>query len=141
MNKPLSRRLFGKAMAAVPLAVSEAPKLAASAKMANTGGLAGQWADLTSVQDPYPSNKPIGDAEWREHRRKELQAIIDGKDENYERDTLSGNPFVAHHYDSLRSISSCARAVLFHRENARRAKLERISWARRELQNLVRKFF
>ncbi len=139
MNKPLSRRLFGKAMAAVPLAVSEAPKLAAAEKMANTGTL--HWASAVPVQDPYPSNKPIGDAEWREHRRKVLQDIIDGKDENYERDTLSGTPFVAQHYDSLRSISPCARAVLFHRENVRRAKAQRISWAQRELQNLVRRFF
>ncbi len=139
MNKPLSRRLFGKAMAAVPLAVSEAPKLAASAKMASTAGLAGQWADMIPVQDPYPP-KPATEAEYREQRRKELQAIIDGKEDEFERE-INGTPFVAHHYDSLRSISPCARAVLFHRENARRAKLERISWARRELQNLVRKFF
>lgn len=127
-------------MAAVPLAVSEAPKLAAAEKMADTAGLAGHWADAVAVQDPYPSNKPIGDAEWREQRRKELQSIIDGKEDEFERE-INGSPFVAHHYDSLRSISPGARAVLFHRENARRARLQRISWAQRELQNLVRKFF
>lgn len=140
MNKPLSRRLFGKAMAAVPLAVSEAPKLAASAKMANTAGLAGQWADLAPVQDPYPSNKPIGDAEWREHRRKELQAIIDGKEPDYTQE-LGGTPYLAHHYDALRSVSHCAKVVFCRREEERRAKLQRISWAQKELQNLVRKLF
>lgn len=139
MNKPLSRRLFGKAMAAVPLAVSEAPKLAAAEKMANTGGLMG----TSIVQDkPWPKDVPqtLSEEVWRENRRKELQAIIDGKEDDFERE-INGTPFVAYHYDSLRSISTCARAVLYHRENARRARLQRISWAQRELQNLVRRFF
>lgn len=80
------------------------------------------------------------DVEWSERRRKELQAIIDGNEDEFERE-IGGAPYVAQHYDSLRSISPCARAVLFHRENTRRARLQRISWAREELQNLVRKFF
>lgn len=139
MNKPLSRRLFGKAMAAVPLAVSEAPKLAAAEKMANTAGLM-SGSIVQSNWGAKDTATPIPEAVWRENRRKELQDIIDGKEDDFERE-INGTPFVAHHYDSLRSISPSARAVLFHRENARRAKLERISWARRELQNLVRKFF
>ena len=141
MNKPLSRRLFSKAMAAVPLAVSEAPKLAASAHMANTAGLAGHWADAVASRPDYPpAAKPMDESEWREQRRKELQSIIDGKEDDFDRE-INGNPFVAQHYDSLRSISPCARAVLFHRENVRRARLQRVSWAQRELQNLVRRFF
>lgn len=140
MNKPLSRRLFGKAMAAVPLAVSEAPKLAAQS-MANSAGLLGSAVQTASINYPKDAAVPMSDVEWKAQRRKELQAIIDGKDDDYERDVRSGAPYVAHHYDSLKSISPGMRAVLFHRENARRAKLDRISWAQRELANLVRKFF
>ena len=138
MNKPLSRRLFGKAMAAVPLAVSEAPKLAAQSMSTTTAfmGTAAKEYDgrINRITE-------TSDAEWRAQRTKELQAIIDGKEDDYEREINGSGPFVAHHYDSLRSISPGARAVLFHRENQRRAKAARISWAQRELANLVRKFF
>lgn len=137
MNKPLSRRLFGKAMAAFPLAVSEAPKLAGQS-MANSATTMSTSLSGLSTKD-YPP-VPMPDEEWRHHRRKELQAIIDGKDDDFNRE-INGAPYVAHHYDSLKSISPGMRAVLFHRENARRAKLDRISWAQRELANLVRKFF
>lgn len=137
MNKPISRRLFGKAMAAVPLAVSEPPKLAAQSMaigLANAGMMgASNLANYSPVQMP--------DEEWKHHRRKELQAIIEGKDDDYERDIRSRAPYVGHHYDSLKSLSPGMRAVLFHRENGRRARLERISSAQRELSNLVRKFF
>lgn len=137
MSKPLSRRLFSKAMAAVPLAVPEAPKLAAQNHAAGADTMALTASEI--LKDPYPP-KPMSDADWRAHRAKELQAIIDGKEDDSDRQ-IAGASYVAHHYDSLKSISPGMRAVLFDRENARRARLGRISWAKRELANLVRKFF
>lgn len=137
MSKPLSRRLFSKAMAAAPIAVSEAPKLAAQSRVAGADTMSLTASKL--MQDPYPP-KPMSDVEWRAHRTKELQAIIDGKEDDFNRE-IAGAPYVVHHYDSLKSLSPGMRAVLFHRENARRARLDRISWAQRELANLVRKFF
>lgn len=56
MNKPLSRRLFGKAMAALPMAAQEAAKtLALDAAAANTAGeLAAAGVNVATGSMPMP---------------------------------------------------------------------------------------
>lgn len=141
MNKPLSRRLFGKAMAGASLAAKHAT-------MMGNSGLASAGAMLGPPSTPYPqadvyygstdtaqAEKALDMAEHMRQRRAHLEKAILGEDDD-EHSTKTPMT-VDHHYASLQSISPNARMIFCGREHQRRAKLDRMKWAKIELDNLL----
>ena len=143
MNKPLTRRLFGKALATAPMAATHAATLGASpagAGMMNklappmptysySGGL-----DMAQTSD-----KALDLAEHYRQRRAHLESVIAGKEPS----TNSGEPFngnsafVDLHYSSLQSLSPAGRMILAHREMERRSRANQVHWAKRELDSIL----
>jgi hypothetical protein len=136
MNKSLSRRLFGKALATAPLAATHAATLGNSG-LASAGTMAGSYPPTHAYQykgEAAQADKAIDMAEHMRQRRAHLERTIRGEDDEIGSPTPST---VDQHYVSLQSISPNARMLFCGREHARRAKLSRMHWAKIELDNLL----
>lgn len=122
MNKPLSRRLFGKAMAALPMAAQEAAKtLAIDAAAANVAGqLAAAGVNTMSgaIPAPYGIGAALQDpsmmALWKAGMAPEWLL------EDIDRQIDDRGRYLSHDVAALRSVSPSAKAII----NKRRQREE-----------------
>jgi len=140
MNKPLTRRLFGKALATAPMAAKHAAGLSTSTAMgASPGYPTPTYYGNSGLAQTEEANKAIDMAEHYRQRRAHLESVIAGK----EPATNSGEPFngnsafVDLHYSSLQSLSPAGRMILAHREMERRSRANQVHWAKRELDSIL----
>lgn len=117
MNKPLSRRLFGKAMAALPMAAQEAAKtLAIDAAAANAAGqlaAAGVNVMAGAIPMPYGLSYALQDpalmALWKAGMAPEW--LLDDIDRQID----DRGRYLSHDVAALRSVSPVAKAAINRR--------------------------